>query len=503
MTAGSKHRDAAGHIHSHDHETHDHSVGESANFAQDQIEFLSVGVDIGSATSHLIFSQLVLEKIGNKYETVERNVIFESEIILTPFAQDFTIDQNLLGQFINQQYERAGIARDLVDTGALILTGVALLRQNSRIIADLFSSEVGRFVSVSAGDNMEAVLAARGSGATSLSNREHIRLLHVDIGGGTTKVSICSAGRVLSTLAIDVGARTVVLDAANRIVRLEASGKKVAQLLGIDLSVGDAVANEDMGRIIDYLVEQIVLGMSVTSSAEVPTLLRGPSIDLKCGIDSVTFSGGVAEYIYGREVRVFGDLGLLIARSLRMRLEKLGISIRVLDAGIRATVLGASQYTTQVSGSTIFLSSKDVVPIRNVQVIPPAFDLDGEIKSEQISEALAKALTQYDLVNYVGPLGISFAWEGQSSFFRVGSFARGIINGLLSWNEGHDLVVLLCNNDVGRLLGRHLVNELGLNRPLICIDCIDITDFGFVDVGTPVSSTGAVPVVIKSLVFPN
>ena len=93
-----------------------------------------------------------------------------------------------------RQYDAAGIERSAVDTGALILTGVALLRDNARAIADLFAEEAGRFVAVSAGDNLEATMAAHGSGAVELSESSRRGVMNIDIGGGTTKVVICRDG---------------------------------------------------------------------------------------------------------------------------------------------------------------------------------------------------------------------------------------------------------------------------------------------------------------------
>src|SRR4051812_7856499 len=151
---------------------------------EDRIILTSVGVDIGSSTSHLLFSRLELERQDNRYVTVKRDVLYQSDILFTPYRDGSTIDQSALGAFIGAQYTAAGIERSAVDTGALILTGVALLRENARAIADLFAAEAGRFVAVSAGDNLEATMAAHGSGAVALSEACPA-VMNVDIGGGT------------------------------------------------------------------------------------------------------------------------------------------------------------------------------------------------------------------------------------------------------------------------------------------------------------------------------
>src|SRR6202035_1726136 len=158
-----------------------------------------------------------------RYVTVKRDVLYQSDILLTPYAGETTIDGAALGAFIDRQYQAAELSREQVDTGALILTGVALLRDNARSIADLFAAEAGRFVAVSAGDNLEATMAAHGSGAVALSEPQG-PVMNVDIGGGTTKVVICRAGRTADLMAIDVGARLVAFDAEGRLTRLEPAG---------------------------------------------------------------------------------------------------------------------------------------------------------------------------------------------------------------------------------------------------------------------------------------
>src|SRR3954447_11627133 len=175
---------------------------------EDRLLLTSVGVDIGSSASHLLFFRLELERQDGRYVTVSREVLYQSDILLTPYAAGTTIDGTALGEFIDRQYTLANLERSGVDTGALILTGVALLRDNARSIAELFAEEAGRFVAVSAGDNLEATMAAHGSGAVDLSASQH-GVMNIDIGGGTTKVVICRDGHTAELMAIDIGARLV------------------------------------------------------------------------------------------------------------------------------------------------------------------------------------------------------------------------------------------------------------------------------------------------------
>ncbi len=176
---------------------------------EDEIRLVSVGVDIGSSTSHLVFSRLVLERLDNRYIVSSREIVHESDVLLTPYADDMTIDAVILGKFIERQYEIALLDPAAIDTGALILTGVAVRRSNARAIGELFAAQAGKFVSVSAGDGLETTLAAFGSGAAARSIREANRVMNVDIGGGTSKIAVCEQGEVVDMTAVDVGARVV------------------------------------------------------------------------------------------------------------------------------------------------------------------------------------------------------------------------------------------------------------------------------------------------------
>src|SRR5215467_16000790 len=188
---------------------------------EDELCVLSVGVDIGSSTSHLVFSRIVLERLDSRYVVTERESFFQSDILLTPYAEEDTIDGDALGAFIERQYRDAKVDPDEIDAGALILTGVAVRRSNARRIGELFARQAGKLVAVSAGDNLETVMAAYGSGAVARSIRDSAAVMNVDVGGGTSKIAVCHDGAVVAITAIDVGARLVCLDEAGHIVRIE------------------------------------------------------------------------------------------------------------------------------------------------------------------------------------------------------------------------------------------------------------------------------------------
>ena len=193
---------------------------------EDEVCVLSVGVDIGSSTSHLVFSRIVLERLDSRYVVTERESFYQSDILLTPYSAEETIDADALGVFIERQYKNAKVDPDEIDTGALILTGVAVRRRNARRIGELFAAQAGKMVAVSAGDSLETVMAAYGSGAVARSIRNGAPVMNADVGGGTSKIAVCADGKVIDVTAVDVGARLLVLDGDNRIVRLEEAGRR-------------------------------------------------------------------------------------------------------------------------------------------------------------------------------------------------------------------------------------------------------------------------------------
>lgn len=477
-----------------------------ANLADvDTTMLVSVGVDIGSSTTHLVFSHVKMEHRDGRFVVADRSVMFESDIFLTPYVDGDTIDAKALGDFIALQYGWAQLTPDDVDTGALILTGIAVRQKNARAIGELFSLETGKFVSVSAGDHLETAMAAHGSGAVVNSGLAGVTVMNIDMGGGTSKFAICDHGEVVDLTAVDIGARLISLREDGRVARIEEAGKCFADELGLELSVGQSPPEGALEALADSMADRLVEIMGRGNLApETEALLRLPALHWEGTIDAVTFSGGVSEYLYGYEQTDYGDLGLLLARAVRERVEASGVRIMESVENIRATVVGASQYTIQLSGTTIFVAPDHILPLRNVPAVTPRFALeDDSLDQTAIAAAVRDALVRLDLSQGDQPVALCFDWRGSASYQRTHDFLAGVTAGLsVILDKGHPLV-LVCQGDIGRVFGIHVAEELESASPIVSIDGIALEEFDFVDIGAPLDGSGAVPVVIKSLLFPT
>ncbi|MBV8087588.1 MAG: ethanolamine ammonia-lyase reactivating factor EutA, partial [Chloroflexi bacterium] len=320
-----------------------------------------------------------------------------------------------------------------------------------------------------------------------------------------TKFALCEDGSVLDVAAIDVGARLVAVDSEGVVTRLEDAGRLMAKRLGFSVEVGKPLQPHQLRQLAAYMAERLTDAMAGRANeARTNELFRTPALELDRPLGGVLFSGGVSEFIYGREPSSFGDLGPMLAEEIRARLPETGLRLLPPAAGIRATVVGASQHTVQVSGNTIFISSDDIVPARNVPVARPRLPLeDRELDPSAISAGIRAALQRIDLHPADQTVALAIEWRGSASFARLGAIARGILDAEAPQLAAGHPVVLVCDSDVGGLLGLHLHEEYGVPSGIVSIDSVELREFDYIDVGALLPATGAAPVVIKSLVFPS
>jgi ethanolamine utilization protein EutA len=486
-----------GHVHEGDDHDHDHF--DASEDASPQT-LISLGLDIGSSSTQAVLSRLELHGSGRGRHT-HGTVLYASPVMATPFRGE-AIDEAAVWAILERVFREGGVGPDQIDTGAVILTGAAARRDNAAVIAARLSEAVGDLVCAAAGDHMEAMLAAFGSGAVAASREGGgRRLLLVDVGGATTKLALLDRGEVLATAALNVGGRLLVVDREDRLVRLEPWGVRHAGRAGLSLAPGGAVpagGRSAVAEVMATLVLQAVeaaLG-DVQARPDLADAMLTPPISPTGAVDGVMVSGGVGEYVYGRERRDFNDLGLSLGLALRRRLESETTGARLLEPAerIRATVIGASRYTVQVSGDTLYLSSHAaLLPRRNLPVLRLPLDLSGVIEPQAVAEALHARLTPGSDV------AVALRWGGEPSHDRLHALARGLVAGLAEYiAEGRPLYLLL-EGDVAASLGALLRHELGVTVEVLAIDGVNCGEFDYLDLGRIRLPSRTVPVTVKSL----
>jgi ethanolamine utilization protein EutA len=492
------------HDHDHDHDAdheHDASSEKDALWLQDNVSLTSVGIDIGSAGTQVIFSRLHMRRMGedlsSRYFVVNRETLYQSPVALTPYASETRIDEEAVGRVIDEAYAAAGLHPDQVDTGSVILTGEALRRENAQAIGELLAEMGGEFVCATAGHHMEAMLAAYGSGAAKVSHDRGLRVLNIDIGGGTTKLALIEHGRVLETAAIHIGGRLLVADAEGRITRLDPQGRALARQAGLDLQLGGRVAPAEL----DFLCEWTAESLCMAILGERRGYLTEPLRELRA-VHGVMFSGGVGEYVYGREERDFGDLGRRLGRALAQRLDRLPGKLLPAGECIRATAFGASEYSVQLSGNTVYVSEPGaLLPRKNLPALQPPVRLEGPIDAATVAAAIRAHFEAFDIAEGETEVALAFKWRGEPSFERLSTLARAITLALRATIEQEKPIYLVLEGDVAHTLGAILKEDWRLRSEVLVIDGVALRDFDYIDLGRIRVPSNTVPVTIKSLVF--
>jgi len=493
----------------HDHDFPDESpLEENPIWIADHVSLMTVGIDIGSSGTQVIFSRVNLRRLGedlsSRYFVVSRETLFQSSVALTPYRSEEHIDELRLGAIIDDAYNAAGIDPAGIDTGAVILTGEALRRENAKAIAAIVAEKGGDFVCATAGHHMESMLAAYGSGAATVSSAEGKRILNIDIGGGTTKLAVVEHGKVVATAAVHIGGRLQVVDDDGLIVRLDPAGKHHAERAGFAWNRGDVADAAELDKVADGMADALVAALAARPLPHdiAHLYLTDPIADFGA-LDGIMFSGGVGEYVYGREDRDFADLGRRLGHAIRRRIDAGALPWPLLPAGecIRATALGASEYSVQLSGNTSYISAPGaLLPRRNLQVVQPDYLPSDTIDPDAVAAAIRRHLVAFD-VDADREVALALRWQGAPSYERLAGFAEGICRGLADRIARRQAIYIMLDGDVAQTLGAILREELNVTAEILVIDGVVLMDFDYIDLGRIRMPSNTVPVTIKSLVF--
>jgi len=325
--------------------------------------------------------------------------------------------------------------------------------------------------------------------------------MNCDVGGGSSNIAVCKEGRVVATSAINVGGRLIATDENNVIVRLEDTGKELAALIGIHLQLGQILDVDSKQRIADALAEALIESIQGKNTlATTELLMMTPPLEFSEDLDEITFSGGVAEFIYEIEGSNFNDLGLILAQSISLRALAANLPIGEPEQRIRATVIGAGHFSLQVSGSTTFLSSGLDYPMRNLPVVVPHTPR-RKATAENIMKAINNALKRFDLQEGEDKMILSFVDAVRPSYENLMEFSKGVVAALPNTVSKNQPILMCFDTDIGNSVGNIMKRETGITNEILSIDEISLKEGDFVDIGAPIIEEVVVPVVVKTLVF--
>lgn len=475
----------------------------------DKETLLTVGIDLGTSTTQLILSELTVENFASAFtvpriEISDKKVIYRSDIIFTPLINQTEIDETRIKEFVASEYKKAGIKKDDIQMGAVIITGETARKSNSSKVLQALSGYAGDFVVATAGPDLESIIAGKGAGTEKLSRERKGSIVNFDIGGGTSNLVVFRAGDTIDTACFDIGGRLIKVDpASHKVTYIAPKIEKIIEQKNLTLKIDDYVEPADLSPVIDELVNALEESIGLGEGTPFYNLLiTHHDLKNKNDIEAVTFSGGVADCIKADQISdwfQYGDIGLLLGR--RIKESRFFTDCEVLDTveTIRATVVGAGSHTAEVSGSTISYTD-DILPIKNVPVLKLAKE-DEELNSAELANRIQNKLQWYMTEGQLTNVALSLQGLRSPSFADIQRYAEGITEGLKVLNQAGYPLLVIVTEDMAKALGNSMFSMLHEKSPFVCIDSIVAENGDYIDVGTPVAGGNVLPVIIKTLVF--
>lgn len=465
------------------------------NMSQD---IISVGIDIGTTTTQLVFSKLTLKNTAGDFvvprvEITQKEIIYRSSIYFTPIQENNWIDAEAISKIIEVAYADAGLQKNEVETGALIITGETVRKENAQAVANALSEFAGEFVTATAGADYEAVLAGHGAGTQLLSMQTNDIIVNFDIGGGTTNAAVFQYGSLLDAYALDIGGRLIRINQQLEITYISDRICPLINAFKLELVVGQIANENQIRKLVGILADVFLMligAMPLTKVAEALFIVHGHK-DLL--VEQITFSGGVAEYIYGSHnlafidaVLLHGDIGPLLGEAIAQKMKTAHARIQVPMEKMRATVIGAGNHSMHISGSTVFYDEQ-LLPLKNCPIV----------KIQQ-SDLETVSLVQQMFSRYIDtPVVLAFEGSRHSSYEEIKYLAEVIVQVFESVSSGP--IIICVTQDFAKALGQTVKRLVKNNRGVISLDQLNVANGDYMDIGKPVA--GVVPVVVKTLIF--
>ncbi len=488
---------------------------------RDNHHMLSVGIDVGTTTTQVVFSRLTLAggtmggsmplarspiNLHRMTGIVDKEVVYRSGMHFTPLAGPEVIDASALEQIVRQEYRQAGISPEQVETGAVIITGETAKKRNADVILDALSALAGDFVVTVAGPHLESMISGKGSGAETFSREHFTTVTNVDIGGGSANSAIFRQGRMIAAAAMNYGGRILEMDPASGQIRHMAEPARImVDHLGLPFAIGFKPSLEQLCALTDCMADLTVELIEGRCSPLAQRLMLTDPSPESGKTTTLFFSGGIGHYIYApipirspEDVTVHGDIGPLLAQSIRLHPGLSAYDIRRPPETLQATVMGASSQTVTLSGSTIW-AEEDILPIRNVPVVHPQWPQIPPTR-QQVLAAAREAVVRWD----VEPTGTQFAIALELSWKLDYACLTALAGGLADFTAAHlaagQPLIIIIEHDYARVLGQTLKDRIP-DRPLLVIDQVGLREGDYIDIGRPVLDGRAVPLSVKTLIF--
>jgi len=431
---------------------------------------LSVGLDVGTTSTQLVFSRLQIENKAGSFAVPEleiqsREILYRSPVHFTPLLQGELVDAQALRRIVDEEYAAAGIRKEAVDTGAIIITGETSRKENAEAVLQELSDYAGDFVVATAGADLESVLAAKGAGAVEYAAKTGKTVLHMDIGGGTSNLALIEDGKIIATTCLNVGGRLLKIEPSGRLTYVSPVLEGIFQKKN-----GEVVTREEVLKLCEKLVQALEAAAGLRESSGLTGKLHtaGAATLIPPAGAVISFSGGVADCIEGEKPYLaFGDMGPELGQAIKKSRLCSG-TYRLGSETIRATVIGAGSHSAQLSGSTVFHQNMEF-PLKNLPVVSGAGAQE---------EAAVLALKGVEAPSYAA---LSELGDKILQSFRGG------------------MLILALEQDMAKALGQYLALRLGKNAKILCIDRVKLEEGSYLDVAAPVGP--ALPVVVKTLIL--